>query len=333
MRILVTGGAGYIGSVTVEHLLEQGHEVAAIDNLTTGHRAAVDPRAVFHQADIGDAADLEHIVRAFRPDAVMHLAASALVSESMEKPGKYFHENAEKGRVLLEAMVAHGTKIIVFSSTAAVYGEPRRHPIREEDPLEPTNPYGESKLAFERMLSWYDRIHGIRTCALRYFNAAGCTARFGEDHEPETHLIPRVLGVAQGRWPDVEVFGADYDTRDGSCVRDYVHVADLADAHRQAIERLADGPTLGAINLGNGQGYSVLEVIRTAEEVTARPIPHRLSPRRAGDPATLVASSDRAREALGWTAANPGLAGILESAWRWHTAHPHGYRGGAPRTA
>lgn len=333
MRILVTGGAGYIGSVTVEHLLDQGHEVAAMDNLSTGHRAAVDPRAAFHQADTGDAAALERILRAFRPEAVMHLAGAALVSESMSRPGRYFHENAEKGRALLDAMAAHGTQAIVFSSTAAVYGEPRSVPIREEDPLDPTNPYGESKLAFERMLRWYDRIHGIRYCALRYFNAAGCTARFGEDHEPESHLIPRVLGVAQGRWPEVEVFGSDYETRDGSCVRDYVHVSDLADAHRRAIERLADGPTLGAINLGNGQGYSVLELIRTAEEVTGRPVAHRLSPRRAGDPATLVASSDRAREVLQWTPSIPRLSGILESAWRWHAAHPHGYRGGPPRAA
>jgi len=325
MRVLVTGGAGYIGSITVEYLLDNGHEVAAIDNLTTGHRAAVDPRAAFHEADIGDATALRKVFTTFQPAAVMHLAASALVSESMKNPGKYFHENVEKGRVLLEAMVTHDVVPIVFSSTAAVYGEPRQTPIREGDPLDPTNAYGESKLMFERMLAWYNRIHGLRFCALRYFNAAGCGERYGEQHDPEPHLIPRVLGVAQGRWEDLQIFGGDYDTRDGSCVRDYVHVIDLADAHLRALERVAQGAELGAINLGNGQGYSVIEVTRTSEEVIGRKIAQRTSPRRPGDPATLVASSELARERLGWEPRYPDLAGIVASAWRWHQAHPDGY--------
>jgi UDP-glucose 4-epimerase len=326
MRILVTGGAGYIGSVTVAHLLDRGHAVAAIDNLSSGHRQAVDARAVFVEGDVGDAGALGRLFDDFHPDAVMHLAAVALVSESMKAPGKYYRENVDKGRVLLETMTARGVTDIVFSSTAAVYGEPRRIPIQETDPLEPTNTYGETKLAFERMLRWFGVAHGLRFCALRYFNAAGCTATLGEEHEPETHIIPRVLGVALGRWPEVEVFGTDYDTRDGSCVRDYVHIVDLAEAHEKALASVARGESPGIVNLGNGQGYSVLEVVQTAEKVTGRPIPHRTSPRRPGDPATLVASSQLARQRLGWTPRHPDLESIVASAWRWHQANPHGYR-------
>ena len=325
MRVLVTGGAGYIGSVTVELLLDLGHEVASLDNLSEGHREAIDPRALFQVGDVGAREDLDRLFSAFRPEAVLHLAASTLVSESMSDPGKYFRENLEKGHALLDAMRDHGVGRLVFSSTAAVYGEPERTPIREDDPLRPTNPYGESKLAFERLLRWYAEIHGLRFFALRYFNAAGATARCGEDHDPETHLIPRVIGVAQGRWPELEVFGADYPTRDGSCVRDYVHIRDLAEAHIRALELLADGIPGEALNLGNGEGYSVLEVVRAVEQVSGRRVPLRHAPRRPGDPATLVAAATRARERLGWRPHHPELESIVESAWRWHEAHPAGY--------
>ena len=325
MRILVTGGAGYIGSVTTETLLDGGHEVCVVDNLFCGHRDAVDARAAFRQVDIGDGAALDAVFAEFNPDAVMHLAGRTLVSESMRDPGRYFHANVEKGRVLLETMRTRGVTRIVFSSTAAVYGEPVRTPIVEEDPLAPTNPYGESKLAFEKLLRWFRDIHGTRFFALRYFNAAGATERFGEDHEPETHLLPLVFRAALGKSGGIEVYGTDYATRDGSCVRDYVHIVDLAQAHLLAIERLGAGDAGGTLNLGNGEGYSVMEVIREVGRVAGRAVPVRHGARRPGDPATLVASSKMARERLGWKPRHPELASIVESAWRWHRAHPDGY--------
>lgn len=326
MKILVTGGAGYIGSVTTETLLDGGHEVCVVDDLSAGHREAVDERARFHHVNIGDAAALDAVMAGFRPDAVMHLAGSTLVSESMRDPGKYFRNNVESGRVLLETMRARGVTRIVFSSTAATYGEPVRTPIREDDPLAPTNPYGESKLAFEKLLRWFRDIHGFRFYSLRYFNAAGATKRFGEDHEPETHLLPLVFRAALGQADAITVFGTDYPTRDGSCVRDYVHIVDLAQAHLLAIERLGAGDEGDICNLGNGEGYSVREVIRAVERAAGRSVPVKEGPRRPGDPATLVASSDRARERLGWSPAHPDLDSIVASAWHWHQAHPRGYR-------
>ena len=326
MRVLVTGGAGYIGSVTVELLLEAGHQVAVVDSLVEGHREAVDPQVSFHRIDIGSRRELEPVFAGFRPDAVIHLAAATLVSESMTDPGKYFLENVEKGRVFLETMVSHQVRRMVFSSSAAVYGEPEKTPITESDTLSPTNPYGESKLAFEKILKWYGAIHGVRSFSLRYFNAAGASEEHGEDHDPETHLIPRVLGVVQGRFPRMEVYGTDYDTRDGSCVRDYVHVMDLARAHLRALECLDDGEPSGPLNVGIGRGYTVLEVVQAVEEVTGEKVPFKSAPRRAGDPAVLVAASDKARRRLGWEPSHLDLESIVDSAWRWHQAHPGGYQ-------
>lgn len=321
MNVLVTGGAGYIGSICVEELLNAGHAVTVYDNLSEGHRSAVDARAAFVQGCLSDDKALADTMRGARPEAIVHFAANALVGESMTHPGKYFGNNVGNGIRLLEAAVAAGVKKFVFSSTCATYGPPERVPITEDLPQHPINPYGESKLMFERILDWYRQIHGLEFVAFRYFNAAGASARFGEDHRIETHLIPRVLGVALGRWPHAEIFGTDYPTPDGTCIRDYIHIIDLAQAH---IRALAPGRT-GFYNLGNGDGYSVREVIHTCERVTGRSIPVVEKPRRAGDPPRLVAGAEKARRELGWQPQFPKLIDIVASAWHWHQQHPNGY--------
>jgi UDP-glucose 4-epimerase len=318
MRVLVTGGAGYVGSVVSEHLLARGHAVVVYDNLETGHREAVPPEATFVEGDLLDGPRLFSALARPRVDAVMHMAGASLVGESVRDPGKYYRANLTAGVALLEAMRGTGTAALVFSSTAAVYGEPARQPIAETDPTCPTNPYGETKLAFERALGWYERAWGIRHVSLRYFNAAGATERRGEEHEPETHLIPLVLRVAAGSADAVTVLGDDYPTRDGTCVRDYVHVADLADAHGLALDALAGGGPSGIYNLGcGGRGYSVAEVLAVARQVTRRPIPARVGARRPGDPPALVASSERIERELGWRPGRQHLEDIIRSAWHW----------------
>lgn len=324
MNILVTGAAGYIGSILSEELIKRGYVVVALDNLQQGHRAAIHPEATFACADLGDSETLKSILREHHIDAVMHMAAETLVADSASDPRRYFRNNVCNGLNLLDAMVACDVDKLVFSSTAAVYGEPKRLPIREDDPLEPVNAYGESKLVFERISGWYHQAHGLQYMSLRYFNAAGASERFGEHHIPETHLIPLVLQVALGRCEHVQVYGTDYATPDGTCIRDYIHVIDLARAHALALQHL---DSLGArvYNLGNGNGYSVLEVIETARKVTAHPILAKSAPRRPGDPARLVASSERIRDELGWVPRYRDLHTIIESAWRWHQAYPRGY--------
>lgn len=325
MNILVTGGAGYIGSVTVEMLVAQGETVVVYDNLIKGHRAAVHPSARFVPGDLLDRDTLLATLHAHRVEAVLHFAAASLVGESMQDPGKYYRNNVTGSLNLADAMVAAGVPALVFSSSAAVYGEPALVPIREDAPPRPTNTYGASKLAFEEMLPWYERAHGLRSIALRYFNAAGASEAYGEHHAPETHLIPLVLQVAAGQRAAAEIYGEDYPTPDGSAVRDYIHVVDLAEAHVLALRSLANGGTSAAYNLGNGLGFSVKEVIAAVRRVTGHVIPTRRVARRAGDPATLVASADLARAALGWTPRRPDLDTIIASAWRWHQAHPQGY--------
>ena len=328
MNVLVTGGAGYIGSVIVEFLVQQGHAVTVLDSLYKGHAGAVTPPATLLQVDLADRDAIGKALEAARADAVIHMAADSLVGESMSNPAKYFRNNVVNSQNLVDAMLAAGVKRLVFSSTAAVYGEPNTVPITEDLPLAPTNVYGETKLAFERMLDWYDRINGVRWIALRYFNAAGATETHGEDHDPESHLIPIVLQVPLGKRESVQLFGTDYPTEDGTCVRDYIHVADLADAHIRALEALApEQPSVasGAYNLGNGTGYSNRQVIDACRRVTGHAIPVVEAPRRAGDPAALVASSDRIRRDLGWTPRYPEIDQIVESAWRWHRSQPNGY--------
>jgi len=326
MNVLVTGGAGYIGSVTVEALVGRGDRVVVFDNLVKGHTAAVHPQATFIQGDLVDAAGIEAALRDHGIEAVIHFAAASLVGESMQNPGKYFRNNVTGSLTLTDAMVAAGVQYLVFSSTAAVYGEPDTVPIPEDAPHRPTNAYGASKLAFEQLLPWYDRAYGRRSVALRYFNACGASAAYGEDHHPETHLIPLVLAVAAGARDAAEVYGDDYATPDGTAVRDYIHVLDLADAHLRALDYLAGGGASTAYNLGNGLGFSVQEVIAAARRVTGHTIPTRSGPRRAGDPATLVAGSERIRTELGWTPQYPDLDTIIADAWRWQQAHPQGYR-------
>ena len=321
MNVLVTGGAGYIGSVTTERLLDAGHSVVVFDNLERGHRAAVDPRARFIRGDLRCRADIEAALASERFDAVLHFAAYALVGESMQRPEIYFENNVVGGLHLAEAMRLHGVQRIVFSSTCATYGIPTRVPMDETLPQHPENPYGESKRMFESILDWYRRLHGFRPVFLRYFNACGATRKFGEDHDPETHLIPNILRVALGKAEALSVFGNDYDTPDGTCIRDYIHIVDLAEAHILALETDA----VGAFNLGNGNGFSVLEVVAAAREVTGHPIPIRLAPRRPGDPPRLVAAAERARTVLGWTPKRSDLRTILTDAWAWHQAHPDGY--------
>ncbi len=321
MKALVTGGAGYIGSVTTEQLLDQGCEVVVYDNLERGHRQAVDARAQLVEGDLRDADLLQRTMAAVQPDAVLHFAAYALVGESMQRPEMYFDNNVKGVVHLANAAVRAGVGKIVFSSTCATYGQPERVPITEDEPQRPANPYGESKLICETMLDWLHRQHGIRTIALRYFNASGATAKFGEDHDPETHLIPLVLQTALGQRPHVTVFGDDYDTPDGTCVRDYIHIVDLAQAHILAMT--AD--VSGAFNLGSGAGCSVREVIETARAATGQEIPARIGARRPGDPARLVAKADKARAQLGWKPQFQDLRTIVESAWAWHQRNPKGY--------
>jgi len=321
MNVFVTGGAGYIGSVCVEQLLNAGHAVTVYDDLSEGHRSAADKRARFI---LGQPKAESHILNAVsdsRPDAILHFAASALVGESMTDPGKYFRNNVANGLKLLDAAIAAGVKKFVFSSTCAVYGLPDRVPMTEDLPEHPVNPYGESKLLFEKMLRWYHQIHGLEFVVFRYFNAAGASENFGEHHRVETHLIPRVLQVAQGQGSHAEIYGTDYPTPDGTCIRDYIHIIDLAQAHIQA---LAPGKQ-GFYNLGNGDGYSVREVIRTCEEITGKKVKIVEKPRRPGDPPKLVASAGKAMRELGWKPAFPKLENIVASAWRWHERHPNGY--------
>jgi UDP-glucose 4-epimerase len=323
---LVTGGAGYIGSVTAAELLASGHDVVVLDNLYQGHRSAVPPGATFVRADLSQLAAVEEVVARHGPfDGVMHFASYTLVNESMLQPLKYLRDNVVAAANLLDATVVRsGTRRLILSSTANLFGDPERMPIAEDERIVPGSPYGESKYTIERMLHWLDRTHSLRHAALRYFNAAGCLPDRGEDHDPETHLIPLVLQVALGQREKVVVFGDDYPTRDGTCVRDYIHVQDLARAHILALEALDE---LGSrkYNLGNGDGYTVLEVIEAARKVTGHPIPHEIGPRRAGDPAVLIASSEALRRDLGWQPAFASLEDIVGSAWAWHRAHPDGY--------
>ena len=318
MRIVVTGGAGYIGSVVTEALMEQGHAALVVDNLSKGHRDAVLDGTEFLQADLADTERVAAALREFRAEAVVHLAADSLVGESMTDPAKYYRNNVVSGLSLLEAMRRAEVMRLVFSSTAAVYGEPDQQPITETAATKPTNAYGETKLAFEQALAWYGRAYRLTSVSLRYFNAAGASDRNGERHSPETHLIPLVLQAAAGELPKVTVFGDDYPTRDGTCVRDYIHVRDLAQAHIAALAGTAAPGSSVAYNLGcGGDGYTVREVIDTAARVTGREVPVEVAPRRAGDPAVLVASSDRIRRGLGWEPRFQRLDAIVESAWRW----------------
>jgi len=321
MNLLVTGGAGYIGSVCTELLLDTGHQVTVYDNLSEGHRSAVDPRARFILARPEVDGDIQRAIDAIRPEAVLHFAAFALVGESMTSPGKYFHNNVVNGLKLLNACVASGVKKFIFSSTCATYGPPERVPMTEDLPQRPINPYGESKLMFEKMLLWYRQIYGLEHVIFRYFNAAGATKKFGEHHRVETHLIPSVLQVALGQRPHCEVFGTDYPTPDGTCIRDYIHVSDLAQAHMLALSPTASG----VFNLGNGGGYSVRQVIETCAQVTGREIPFLEKPRRPGDPPMLVAAADKARRELGWQPRFTSIRDIVQSAWDWHQENPGGY--------
>jgi UDP-glucose 4-epimerase len=323
MRVLVAGGAGYIGSVTVDQLVEAGHEVTVLDNLVSGHRAAVNEYAELVEGDVRDEEALHRLFASHAFDAVVNYSGYIQAGESVQHPGRYFANNIGGAISLLNTMAAFGVGRFVFSSSAAVYGEPESVPIPEEAPLRPVNPYGETKAAVERLLPWYEARAEIRYVSLRYFNAAGATARRGEDHRPETHLIPIVLEAAAGRRPAVPLFGTDYPTRDGTCVRDYIHVADLARAHLLALDYAAQKS--GVFNLGNGRGFTNREVIDTARRVTGAEIPVVEQPRRPGDPAALVASSERARAELGWTPEQPELEEIIASAWEWRQAHPRGY--------
>ena len=321
MKILVVGGAGYIGSICSELLIDEGHEVAIFDNLTEGHRKAVDPRAELIKGDLSDRSSIETALANTQPDAVMHFAASALVGESMTDPSKYFRNNIANGINLLDAMVATGVKRLVFSSTCATFGPPERIPLDETQPQRPINPYGESKLAFERILRWYDEIHDLRFVALRYFNAAGASENFGEDHRIETHLIPNILKVALGQKSHVEIYGTDYDTPDGTCIRDYIHILDLSQAHILAL----DPPRSEFYNIGTGGGTSVREVIDTCRRITGHEIPVVEKPRRAGDPPRLIAASEKIKSELGWQPRFQRIDAIIESAWKWHQKFRHGY--------
>jgi UDP-glucose 4-epimerase len=327
-RILVTGGAGYIGSVSVAALLEAGHDVSVLDDLTTGHRAAVPDGARLHEGSYGDMAAVRRILEADGIEAVLHCAARSLVGESAADPAKYYRDNVAGGVALLEACRESGVGRLVFSSTAAVYGTPDETPITEDAPLKPINPYGETKRAFEGALTWYGTAYGLRSVSLRYFNVAGATESLGEVHDPETHLIPNVLAAAEGR-TELRIFGDDYPTPDGTCIRDYIHVADLADAHLRALEATQpdDDRTATPLvcNLGNGGGFSVREVLAAAERVVGRPIPHTVADRRPGDPPVLVASAARAGAVLGWRPRHPSIDEMVGSAWAWRQRHPNGY--------
>jgi UDP-glucose 4-epimerase len=325
MAVLVTGGAGYIGSVATEDLRARGEQVVVIDNLVYGHRQAVDPSVPFYEGSIGDPVLLEKILSEHEIEACMHFSAYAYVGESVEQPAKYFENNVVETLHLLDALVKANVKKFVFSSTCATYGEPERIPIDERHPQRPTNPYGWSKFMVERILESYDAAYGLKFVALRYFNASGATEKCGEHHEPETHLIPLVLFAAQGKRESVSIFGDDYPTPDGTAVRDYIHISDLSQAHLLALDHLRKGGASEFINLGNGTGFSVREVIEAARRVTGRKIKTVSAPRRAGDPSRLVADAAKARAVLGWTPQFPEIEKIIESAWRWHEAHPDGY--------
>jgi UDP-glucose 4-epimerase len=321
MKVFVTGGAGYIGSICAEELLNGAHQVTIYDNLSEGHRSAVDERAQFVLGQPKRDNDVLNAVKQTQPEAIMHFAASALVPESMANPRKYFHNNVVNGLKLLDAAVECGVKKFVFSSTCATYGPPERIPMTEDLPQRPINPYGESKLMFEKILLWYRQIYGLEFIAFRYFNAAGASKQFGEHHHTETHLIPNVLRVALGQTPRCEIYGTDYPTPDGTCIRDYVHIIDLAQAHILGLEQGKEG----FYNLGNGDGYSVRQVIDMCSKVTGKKIPVTEKPRRAGDPPKLVASATKAIKELGWQPKFPKLEQIIQSAWAWHEKHPKGY--------
>ena len=324
MHILVTGGAGYIGSVVSEQLITDGHDVVVYDNLAKGHRNAVVGGAEFVHGDLLDPETLHRTLKNNRIEAVIHMAAYSLVGESVTDPAKYYHNNVAAGLVLLDVMRECGVNKIVFSSTAATYGEPEAQPIFESAPTNPTNTYGETKLAFERAMHWYEQAYGVRYASLRYFNAAGASENCGEDHDPESHIIPITLQAAAGKRTHVEIYGDDYPTADGTCIRDYIHVIDLARAHILALDVLSERSAIYNLGCG-GDGYTVREVIETARRVTRKEIPVRMGPRRAGDPAVLIASSDKIKNELGWQPQFQDLGLIIESAWRWMLAHPDGY--------
>lgn len=327
MSVLVLGGAGYIGSHAVYQLADQGLDVVVVDNLQTGHKEAIHPKAGFYEGDLRDEAFLNSVFEREDITQVLHFAANSLVGESVQQPLKYFHNNVYGLQVLLEVMQKHDVKEIVFSSTAAVYGEPKNIPITENERTNPTNPYGESKLMMEKMMRWCEEAYGIRYVSLRYFNVAGAraTAEIGEDHTPETHLVPIILQVALGQREHISVFGDDYATPDGTCIRDYVHVEDLIDAHLLALNYLSRQGESIILNLGSSQGFSVNEMIKEAREVTGHPIPAKAAPRRSGDPSTLVASSEKARAILGWEPSRTNIKTILQDAWNWHQTKPNGY--------
>jgi UDP-glucose 4-epimerase len=321
MKILVAGGAGFIGSCCTEILLDNGHDVLVYDSLVKGHRAAVDPRAEFVQGDLRDKDKLVQVMKTGDFDGMIHFAAYIEAGESMEKPGKYFENNVAAGLHLVQAAAETGMPKIVFSSTAATYGTPQSVPIAETAPTAPINAYGESKLMFEKILGWYKQVHGLDYVALRYFNAAGATDAHGEDHHPETHLIPIVLQVASGHRDTIKIFGTDYDTPDGTCIRDYIHVRDLSDAHILALEK----PVSGAFNLGSGAGYSVREIIEVARKITGHPIPVEEVERRPGDPDRLVSDSTKAKNELGWQPRHDNIHDIVASAWSWRQKYPNGW--------
>ncbi|AGX41865.1 UDP-glucose 4-epimerase GalE [Clostridium saccharobutylicum] len=327
MSILVCGGAGYIGSHTVHQLINENKDVIIVDNLQTGHMKAVNKKAKFYKGDIRDSSFLDKVFEENDIEAVIHFAANSLVGESMTKPLLYFNNNVYGMQVLLESMVKHNIKNIVFSSTAAVYGEPKKIPILESDETNPTNPYGETKLAMEKMMKWVNKAYGINYVSLRYFNVAGALedGSIGEDHSPETHLIPLILQVPLKKREFITVFGDDYDTEDGTCIRDYIHVIDLANAHIKAVEYLQNGNESNIFNLGNGLGFSVKDMINAATEATDEDIKVVLGERRAGDPAKLVASSEKAKKVLGWTPKYTNIKDIISTAWCWHKNNPNGY--------
>jgi UDP-glucose 4-epimerase len=323
MKVVVTGGAGYIGSITVEQLVATGAEVVVFDDLSLGHRAAVHPDATLVVGDLADRSAVDELMRTHKPDAVMHFASRSQVGESMRKPFLYVGDNVRNGLNLIESMVEHDVKRFILSSTAALFAEPTKVPIDERERIIPGSPYGESKHILERILHWAEQVHGMRSAFLRYFNAAGASETRGEHHDPETHLIPLVLQVAQGKRESITVFGDDYDTPDGTCLRDYIHVIDLAQAHILALGALDERSRI--YNLGNGTGFSVMEVIETARAVTGHPIPHVMGERRPGDPPALSADSTKIRAELGWEPKYPSLQSIVQTAWDWHRTHPHGY--------
>ena len=325
--ILVCGGAGYIGSHAVRQLIDRGEEVIIVDNLETGHEDAIHPQAKFYKVDIRDEEALDKVFAENKIDEVIHFAANSLVGESMTNPLKYFNNNVHVTEILLKVMVAHDVKKIVFSSTAATYGEPKNIPILESDETNPTNAYGETKLCMEKMMKWADKAHGVKYISLRYFNVAGAheSGEIGEDHNPETHLIPLILQVPLGKREFISIFGDDYETHDGTCIRDYIHVTDLADAHILAVHKLREGSESNIYNLGSGNGFTVKEMIETARKVTGHEIPAKVCERRAGDPAKLVASSEKARRELGWVPKHENVEDMISSAWNWHQKHPNGF--------